>query len=281
MAGQRGLCGAGAKIEISSYCLHHGEEPVISGAKGSGTIFFTHCSLRCVFCQNYQISQGASKQQEVSSEELSGIILQLQKQGAHNINLVSPTHYGPQIVEALKEARANGLKLPVVWNSSGYDSLELLEALDGLVDIYLPDFKYGGDAAALKYSGAKNYFETAKAAIFEMFRQVGDLALAEDGIARRGLIVRHLVLPGGLADSRAVLDYLALSPDLFVSLMAQYSPRHRAAEFPELATSLTAAEYNEVVTYAGGIGLDNLFVQDPRSNEAYLPDFEKKEPFGQ
>ena len=208
-------------------------------------------------------------------------MIALQKQGAHNINLVSPTHYGPQIIEALKHARAQGLKLPIVWNSSGYDSLELLEALDGLVDIYLPDFKYGADAAALRYSGAKNYYETAKAAIFEMFRQVGNLELGEDGLAKKGLIVRHLLLPGGLAGSRAVLDYLAaLSPELFVSLMSQYGPRHRAAEFPELAVSLSSGEYNEVVAYAGQIGLGNLFVQDPRSDQTYIPDFEKEEPFG-
>ncbi|MFA6418931.1 MAG: radical SAM protein, partial [Candidatus Margulisiibacteriota bacterium] len=154
LAGQLGICRAGSKPEVSSFCLHHGEEPVLSGAKGSGTIFFTHCSLRCVFCQNYQISQGTRNDRKKKEEEgVAGIMLELQRQGAENINLVSPTHYGPQIIETLKQARAQGLKLPIVWNSSGYDSLELLESLDGLIDIYLPDFKYGDDAAALKYSG--------------------------------------------------------------------------------------------------------------------------------
>ncbi|MBU0630304.1 MAG: radical SAM protein [Candidatus Margulisbacteria bacterium] len=269
LAGERCLCRAGADIEIASYCLHHGEEPIISGTQGSGTIFFARCSLRCVFCQNYQISTGI-RDTGIRETGLVEIMLELQAQRAHNINLVSPTHYGPQIIEAIKQARAQGLKLPIVWNSSGYDSLELLEALTGMVDIYLPDFKYGDDEAALKYSGAPNYFETAKAAIFEMFRQVGP----------QGLVVRHLVLPNGISGSRRVLGYLAsLSPEIQVSLMAQYSPRHLASQFPELSRTLTIEEYTPVLAYAEKLGLRNIFAQELTSQQAYLPDFERTEPF--
>ncbi|MBN3033466.1 MAG: radical SAM protein [Candidatus Saganbacteria bacterium] len=294
--GELGKCRAGLAPEVASYCVHHGEEPAISGSRGSGTIFFAHCSLRCVFCQNYEISQMAGSDREKQGlagmgrekylllpahpchspsllekqTELAEIMLELQDRGVHNINLVSPTHYGPQIVEALEIAREEGLKLPVVYNSGGYDSLELLKELAGKIDIYLPDLKYFSDDSALKYSGAKNYVETVKAAVAEMFRQVGP----------GKLIVRHLVLPNGLAHSFDALDYLAsLSKDIWVSLMAQYSPQHRAGEFPELNRKLSPAEYQRVVAHAGKLGLHNLYVQELSSSEVYLPDFQRAEPF--
>ena len=199
---------------VASYCVHHGEEPMISGARGSGTIFFSHCCLKCVYCQNYKISQKAEKAErdEKDEQELTGIMLELQDSGVHNINLVSPTHYGVQILEALKSAREQGLKLPIVYNTGGYDSIELIKEFKGLIDIFMPDLKYFDDEKAFKYSGVRNYVETAKAGIAEMFRQ-------------SDLLVRHLVLPNNLSDSFKVLDYLAaLSKDLWVSLMAQYSP---------------------------------------------------------
>ena len=282
LKGELGVCRAGAMVEVASYCVHRGEEPVISGAKGSGTIFFAHCSLRCVFCQNFEISQGGEQGvawSDRDEEGLAGIMLELQGKGVHNINLVSPTHYGPQIIEAVGLARKMGLKLPIVYNSGGYDSLELLKELAGKIDIYLPDLKYFNNENALKYSGAKNYVETARAGIEEMYRQVGNLNGGE-GRGTRGVLVRHLVLPNNLSNSLEVLDFLAsLSKDVWISLMSQYSPQHRAGEYPELNRKLTPAEYQRVVDHAEKIGLHNLYVQELTSSEVYLPDFKQAAPF--
>ena len=261
---------------------------MISGSRGSGAVFFSNCCLQCVYCQNYEISQLGARYQgpgtgweETETGRLAEIMLELQAKGAHNINLVSPTHYGPQIIEALKSAKREGLKLPIVYNSGGYDSLELLQTLEGLIDIYLPDFKYWEADNAVKYSRAENYPAVARQGIAEMFRQVGNLeGIGGSGRGRRGILVRHLVLPNNLANSLAVLDFLAaLSKDIWVSLMAQYSPRHRAKEFPELNRKLEPAEYQGVVDYAEKLGLHNLYTQELASSDVYLPDFKKVDPF--
>lgn len=278
-AGQTGQCQAGREPVVASACLHRGEEPLISGSRGSGTIFLANCCLKCVYCQNYEISQkGEGK--EAGKEELAGIMLELQAKGAHNINLVSPTHYAPPIADALKSAKRQGLKLPVVYNTGGYDSIELLRELDGLIDIYLPDFKYWDNDNAVKYSRAENYPEVARQGITEMFRQVGNVALDEEGVAKKGLLVRHLVLPNGLADSAKILGFLAaLSTELWISLMAQYNPRHRAKEHPELSRPLRPEEYRQAVAAAESLGLNNVYVQELASSEVFLPDFKKSDPF--
>uniref|UniRef100_A0A7V3ZWI4 Radical SAM protein n=1 Tax=candidate division WOR-3 bacterium TaxID=2052148 RepID=A0A7V3ZWI4_UNCW3 len=249
-----GICRTGSKAIVSSFGLHFGEERVLVGGRGSGTVFFSGCSLRCVFCQNYTISQYVEGT-PISNLNLAKIFILLQKQGAININLVTPTHVVPMILEALYIAY-NELKIPIVYNSSGYDSIETLKLLDGVVDIYMPDFKYGDNAKALKYSGVKNYFDVAKEAIKEMQRQVGDLTI-ENGIAIKGLLVRHLVLPNGLADSKKVLDVIKneISNNAYVNVMDQYYPTYRAYEFPELSRRITFKEYEEVRNYALSLGL--------------------------
>lgn len=249
-----GICRTGSKAIVSSFGLHFGEERVLVGGRGSGTVFFSGCSLRCVFCQNYTISQYVEGT-PISNLNLAKIFILLQKQGAININLVTPTHVVPMILEALYIAY-NELKIPIVYNSSGYDSIETLKLLDGVVDIYMPDFKYGDNAKALKYSGIKNYFDVAKEAIKEMQRQVGDLTI-ENSIAIKGLLVRHLVLPNGLADSKKVLDVIKneISNNAYVNVMDQYYPTYRAYEFPELSRRITFKEYEEVRNYALSLGL--------------------------
>ncbi len=279
LKGEKGVCRAGVEPKVASFCLHRGEEPMISGKRGSGTIFFSNCCLRCAYCQNYEISQLAEGR-EVGEDELAEVILKLQAQKAHNINLVSPTHFAPQIMGALAIAREKGLSLPIVYNTGGYDSLELLQQLDGKIEIYMPDLKYFEDEAAKKYSGAKNYVETATSAIAEMFRQVGKIEFDDDRVAKKGLLVRHLVLPNNLSQSEKALEFLAsLSRDLWISLMSQYSPQYWAGEFPELSRRLRAEEYNRVVDYAEKLGLHNVYVQEIGSSEVYLPDFKKEHPF--
>lgn len=258
ISGGRGFCETGALAEVSSYNEHHGEEPALSGSRGSGTIFFTHCNLRCVFCQNYPISHFGHGR-PVTAEELAGMMLELQRRGCHNINLVTPTHVTPQILQALKIAIAGGLRLPLVWNSGGYEAVETLRLLDGIVDIYLPDMKYDTAANAEKYSAAPNYPEVNRRAIREMHRQVGDLVCDAEGIAVRGLIVRHLVLPQGVAGSEGVLRFLAaeISRETAISLMAQYFPAHRAFEYPVLAHGLSARDYQAAVAAMERLGLEN------------------------
>jgi len=244
--GEKGVCRAGAAAQVSSYNDHHGEEPPLSGFKGSGTIFFTHCNLRCVFCQNYPISH-LGHGDVVTAEALARMMLQLQKRGCHNINFVTPTHMMPFILEALPIAVGQGLDAPLVYNCGGYESLGALELLDGIVDIYLPDMKYNDDETAKRFSDAPDYVERNRAAIKEMHRQVGDLVTDELGIARRGLIIRHLVLPQGMAGSRGVLEFIAneVSKNTAISLMRQYFPAYKAPEHHELSRSITAEEYEE------------------------------------
>jgi len=246
---------------VSSFHAHFGEEPPISGCNGSGTIFFTHCSLRCAFCQNHPISQlGQGK--EIGVEELAGMMLRLQGQGCHNVNFVTPTHYMPQILKAVCMAKKKGLCVPLVYNCGGYESLEALEILDGIIDVYMPDMKYSDDKVAKKYSSAPDYFEVSKKAVKEMYRQVGDLKL-EKGIAKKGLLIRHLVLPGGLAGSRAIFDFIIkeLSPGTYVNIMAQYYPCHLAFKFPEISRRITHAEYTDCIKLAKENGLSDGFRQ--------------------
>lgn len=278
-SGETGKCGAGKDLVVASHTVHHGEEPYISGFQGSGTIFFSFCSLYCPFCQNHEISHG-HKGETVSPEKLSDMMLELQWKGVHNINLVTPTHFIPAIMQALQIAYENKLDIPLVYNTNGYDSMELLKLLDGVIDIYMPDLKYAGKAAAAKYSNAANYPEVAMEGIREMHRQVGDLKLDEDDIACRGLLVRHLVLPGNVEDSKNVIGFLSgISKDLVVSIMSQYSPQYKACEHPEINRTLTKEEYWKVIEKVQEAGLQDYLIQEMDSSEVFIPDFGKKEPF--
>lgn len=249
--GERGECGAGEEIEISGYGPHFGEEPPLVGSGGSGTIFFAFCSLRCVFCQNYEISRGRDRY-PVGKEELAGIMLQLQETGCVNINLVTPTHYVPQIVEALLGACDLGLKVPLVYNCSGYERLETLQRLNGIINIYLPDIKYADAEVARRYSRINDYPRAAKAALEEMHRQVGDLELDTRGVAVRGLLIRHLVLPSGLAGTTELMEFIArhISPTAWINIMDQYYPTYLAYRYPEMARRVTREEFKEAVAAA-------------------------------
>ena len=253
--GEKGFCRTGLKPWVASFGPHFGEERELVGRFGSGTIFFTGCNLGCVFCQNFTISQ-LGEGEEITVEDLAKIMLRLQDMGCHNINFVTPTHQAPMIVEAVGLAREEGLEIPLVWNCGGYESVEALKVLEDIVDIYMPDFKYGDNTVAAKFSGAPDYFERACEALKEMHRQVGDLQV-RNGIAVRGLIVRHLVLPSGLAGTERVLRFIRneISPDTYVNIMAQYYPTHRAWEFPELSRRITSAEYREALALAQALGL--------------------------
>ncbi len=258
-----GFCRSGLNPVISSVSPHHGEEPPLSGSRGSGTIFFTNCNLRCVYCQNYPISQMGNGS-ERSPGELACQMIWLQEQGCHNLNLVTPTHFMPQILKALGIARERGFHLPVVYNTSGYDSVESLRLLDGIVDIYLPDMRYSDEAAARKLSVAPDYPEINRAAVKEMYRQVGNLVLDEEGIAKRGLIVRHLVLPHGLSGTEGVMKFLAekISKDVFISLMSQYFPAFKANDHKELSRRITAKEYEDARRIMEKCGLENGWMQE-------------------
>lgn len=254
------------------------EEPPISGTRGSGAVFFGRCNLRCVFCQNHDISRGDSPGREMTPEQLAGEFLALQGKGAHNINLVSPTHFSGPIAAAMRLARERGLAVPFVYNSNGYDSPETLARMDGLVDVYLPDLKYVSGELSGRYSSAPDYFRHASRAILEMSRQVGVPEFGDDGTIRRGLIVRHLVLPGCADDSIKVLRWTKdnLPAGTYVSVMSQYYPCHRAAEFPELNRRLTEDEYARVLDELDRLGLEDGFVQDLSSAEPdYTPDFSR------
>jgi putative pyruvate formate lyase activating enzyme len=254
-----GICRSGRNALVSSYGPHYGEESVLVGRHGSGTIFFANCNLDCVFCQNYDISH-YGEGREVTPEKLGRIMLELQNSGCHNINLVSPTHFVPQILEALITAPEPGVNIPLVYNSGGYDSVEILKILDGIVDIYMPDIKFGDDTAGAKYTGVKDYFTAARQAVKEMYRQVGDLVVDNRGIARRGLLVRHLVLPNNIAKSEAVIRFVAeqISKDTYINIMDQYYPAHHAFRYEELNRRIKEAEYMEVISTARRLGLKNF-----------------------
>jgi len=253
---ERGFCRIGRRAKVASYTPHFGEEPPLVGSSGSGTIFFSGCNLSCVFCQNWDISQ-MDAGREVSPEELARMMLALEDGGCHNINFVTPTHVVPQILEALVLAREGGLSVPLVYNSGGYDSVETLRLLEGIIDIYMPDAKYGQDGPAQKYSAAPGYTAIMKAALKEMHRQVGDLEMDEEGIAVRGLLVRHLVLPGGAAGTEEVVRFISqeISPNTYLNVMAQYRPEYQACRYPELDRHITAREYAQALQLAAAAGL--------------------------
>lgn len=253
--GEKGICGLADKLMVSSIQVHFGEERELVGKGGSGTIFFTGCNLKCLFCQNFDISWEMNGY-AITAKELARSMVELQLQGAENINLVTPTPQVPMIAEAIGRARKSGLSIPIVYNSGGYENLEVLKRLEGLIDIYMPDFKYAHSDIARKLSGMESYGEIVREAIREMHRQVGDLKINNRGTATRGLLVRHLVLPGDLGDSKEVLDFLyGLSPDTFVNIMAQYRPCYRACEIPELKQRSVRSEWVEAVAYAESLGL--------------------------
>ncbi|HPE63281.1 MAG TPA: radical SAM protein [Methanothrix sp.] len=257
LVGELGYCRSGRLARVSSFTPHFGEEPPLVGAHGSGTIFMTGCNLSCVFCQNYEISQ-LCEGREVRPAKLAEMMISLQEDaGCHNINFVTPTHFVPQILEALVEAAEMGLSVPLVYNSGGYDSVETLRLLEGIFDIYMPDAKYGSDAAAKKYSDAPDYTRVMKAAILEMHRQVGPLEIDDGGVAVRGLLVRHLVLPEGLAGTAEVVRFLVeeVSPETYLNVMAQYRPCYKARNYPELSRPITLREYAEAVGLARAAGL--------------------------
>ena len=256
LSGQVGVCRTGKLPVVSSHGPHFGEEPPLVGYNGSGTIFFGNCNLQCIFCQNYEISHGADGR-EVSIEELADMMLSLARQGCHNINLVTPTHQLPQILSALEVAAEAGLDIPIVYNCGGYEPVEALALLDGVVDIYMPDAKYGSNEVGMQLSGVPDYWDRNKDALREMHRQVGDLALDERGIAQSGLLVRHLVLPNNLAATREVMRFLAteISQDTYVNIMDQYRPAYKAVGHPEIGRRITSEEYTEALRIAGAEGL--------------------------
>jgi putative pyruvate formate lyase activating enzyme len=264
LKGNKGFCQApGAQLVVSAFHPHFGEERPLVGMSGSGTIFLTHCNLRCVFCQNWEISQlGRGVESDIN--DLAKMMLYLQKIGCHNINLVTPTHYSPHILKALDIAAGKGLRLPVVYNTSGWERYEIVKILDGVVDIYLPDFKYWDKEMAAKYSsGAESYPEITKKAILEMHRQVGVAKPAKDGILYRGLIIRHLVMPNDVSGSLKVMEWIAkeLPKDTYVNIMSQYNPLYKALDYPEISRRITKEEYTKVVKKAKELGLTNLDIQ--------------------
>lgn len=274
-ANKVGFCQAPNKVYIARASLHQWEEPCISGENGSGTVFFSFCPLKCVFCQNYKLSH-ENKGTEISINELANTFLDLQNQNAHNINLVTPTHYVPQIISALKIAKSNGLSIPIVYNTSGYETVETLKKLEGYIDIYMPDFKYFSNELAKKYSNVSNYFEIATEALKEMFRQTGNFVIDEDGIMKRGMIVRHLILPGYISDSKNVIShvYSMFKDCVYISIMNQYTPLPHVANYPEINRKITTEEYDEVVNFALSLGIENAFIQeDGTAEESFIPDF--------
>lgn len=258
--GEKGVCGTDSTLMVSSAFPHFGEEPPLTGVSGSGAVFLTHCNLKCVFCQNYDISHGGEGTQ-VTPEELARIMVNLQSRGCHNINFVTPTHYAPQIVSAVALAVPMGLQLPIVWNCGGYESLEAVKLLDGIVDIYMPDMKYSSETSAKKYSAALDYWPVVKEAVREMARQVGPLSIDRRGVARRGLLVRHLVMPNDVCGSEEIFRFIAeeISKDTYVNIMDQYRPMHRAFRHGEISRPVSVVEYERAVSAARRHGLNRGF----------------------
>lgn len=271
-----GYCGASDRVSVNIHQLHYGEEPVISGTRGSGTVFFAHCNMRCVFCQNHELSfDGNGK--EMEPEKVASLMLELQGAGAHNVNLVTPTQYTPQLRTAIIAARKAGLVIPIVWNSNAYEDPETLKMLEGLVDIYLPDFKYADPEMSLRYSDTPDYPKWAKLSIAEMFRQVGHLRIGDDGIAEKGIMIRLLVLPGDINGIEGVLSWIhdRLGNQTCVSLMGQYYPVHRACEFHEINRHITPEEYEYALSVLEKYGFENGFVQEVGSSSEHTPKFRK------
>jgi len=263
LEGERGFCGAGKLARVAAVSVHHGEEPPISGTRGSGTIFFSHCNMKCLFCQNYPISQYGNGR-EMDADTLAGEMLRLRGQGVHNVNFVTPTPHVPQMLEAILLARGKGFDLPVVYNTNGYDAMDTLALLDGVVDIYLPDAKYLSSELAGAASETPDYARHNVAAIAEMVRQVGFLSVGDDGVAARGVLVRHLVLPGRVGETEAVLTHLSEShgQDLPLSLMGQYFPAWRAADTDGFDRKVTRKEYDRAIDAASRLGFRNVFIQE-------------------
>ena len=271
-----GRCKSTDKIKIALYSIHNFEEPCISGEKGSGTIFFSNCNMNCIFCQNYEISQ-LGRGKEITIEELANVMIKQQERNVQNINLVTPTSYALHIVEAIKIARKKGLEIPIVYNTNGYESVETLKLLEGYVDIYLPDLKYYYDDLAKKYSKVDNYFEIATKAIQEMYRQVGTPVLDENGVMKKGLMIRHLILPNEVQNSKKVLKWIKenIDSNVYVSIMAQYFPTYKAKEIPEIARKITKEEYEKVENYLYELDLENGYIQElGEHEEEYVPTWE-------
>ena len=273
--GQVGRCKSKDTVKIALYSTHNFEEPCISGKKGSGTVFFSNCNMNCVFCQNYEISQ-QGKGKEISIQELANIFIKQQEKDVENINLVTPTSYVPQIIEAIKIAREAGLKIPIVYNTNGYEKVETLKMLEGYIDIYLPDLKYSDDLLAKRLSKVDNYFEIATNAIKEMYRQVGQPVFNKDGIMQKGMIIRHLVLPNHILNSRRVLKWINDNMnDVYVSVMAQYFPTYKAKEIEDINRKLTKEEYEEIEKYLYRLNLKNGYIQElGEHEEEYVPKWE-------
>ncbi|WP_195264434.1 radical SAM protein [Clostridium sp. 1001275B_160808_H3] len=275
LSDKRGFCGAGDKIRVARAALHYWEEPCISGDVGSGTVFFSYCTLKCVFCQNYNISQ-CEWGKEITVDRLAGIFIELQNKGALNINLVTPTHYVPQIIEAISISRKSGLKLPIIYNSSGYEKVETIKLLKGYIDVYLPDMKYFDTKYSMKYSKAKDYFKYAKEAINEMVKQVGEAKFDERGIIQKGVIIRHLMLPGLLFDSKKIIEHIhnMYGNKVYISIMNQYTPLEHVKAYPELNKPLNEKHYDAMIDYALSIGVENGFIQeDGTDKESFIPLF--------
>ena len=273
--GQVGRCKSKETVKVALYSTHNFEEPCISGKKGSGTVFFSNCNMNCVFCQNYEISQ-QGKGKEISIQELADIFIKQQENDVENINLVTPTSYVPQIIEAIKIARKNGLNIPIVYNTNGYEKVETLKMLEGYIDIYLPDLKYSDDLLAKRLSKVDNYFEVATNAIKEMHRQVGQPVFNEYGIMQKGMIIRHLVLPNHILNSRRVLKWINDNmSDVYVSVMAQYFPTYKAKEIEDINRKLNKEEYEEIENYLYRLNLENGYIQElGEHEEEYVPKWE-------
>ncbi len=278
LAGKIGRCKANEKVKIALYSIHRFEEPCISGGNGSGTVFFSNCNLQCQFCQNYEISQlGQGK--EISIQELADIFLKQQEKQAENINLVTPTSYVPQIIEALKLAKEKGLYLPIIYNTNGYETVDTIKLLDGYIDIYLPDFKYADNKLAKELSDINNYFEISTEAIKEMYKQVGSPIFNKKGVIQKGVIIRHLVLPNYIENTKQVLEWICknLSKDIYVSVMAQYFPTYRAKENEKLNRKLTKDEWEKVLKIIEELEIENGYVQElGEHEEEYVPKWEYK-----
>ncbi|MCL5070982.1 MAG: radical SAM protein [Actinobacteria bacterium] len=282
-AEETGFCNAGLITKVSSAMVHHGEEPPISGDFGSGTIFFSHCNMRCVYCQNYQISQKPGGT-DTNILKLAEIMIELQAKKCHNINLVSPTIWIPQILSAVSAARKKGLSIPLVYNTGGYDNPKIIKSLKGTIDIYMPDMRYSSDLPAEKYSGIKNYVKNNRESVVEMYRQVGNLKIDRNGVANKGLLIRLLVMPDNISGTRETLDFIKseLSVEVPLSIMAQYHPEYKASNFPELSRRINEDEYREVVNYAEKLGFENGWIQDFISlskEDLFIPDFNREKVF--
>ncbi|MCI1944615.1 radical SAM protein [Clostridium luticellarii] len=276
LEGTIGFCNAGKNVKIAKVSLHKWEEPCISGTAGSGTIFFSHCNLKCVFCQNHSIS-AENTGKEVSIKRLSNIFLEQQKRGAHNINLVTPTHYIPQIIQALQIAKSEGLTLPILFNTNSYQTTDALKALNGYVDVYLADLKYFSNKYSVKYSSAPDYFSYASKSIREMYNQVGAPKFNNDGLITKGVIIRHLMLPGLLFDSKKIIDYIynTYGDSVYISIMNQYTPMYHSYKFPEINKVLNPAHYDCFINYCISLGIKNAFIQESGTcSENFVPNFD-------